>query len=52
MCDFCRNGGFAKNESGEPRVGFTAFIFVFTFVISLPPVETQVPYCTEFLRNF
>jgi hypothetical protein len=42
-----------KRVSGEPEMDSPPFLYwLIPFVFfSLPRVETQVPYCTEFLRN-
>ena len=40
-----------KKESGESELDSPLLYLLITFVFSLPPVETQVPDCTEFLRN-
>ena len=44
--------GFCKKVSGEPRMDSPPLYWLIPFCLFLsPPVETQVPNCTEFLRN-
>lgn len=41
-----------KKKAVNPNWTHRLIIFVFTLFVFSPPVETQVPDCTEFLRNF
>ncbi len=41
-----------KKKAVNPNWTHRLIIFGFTLFVFSPPVETQVPDCTEFLRNF
>ena len=46
------NKGMVKKKAVNPNWTYRLIIFVFTLFVFSPPVETQVPDCTEFLQNF